>query len=98
MPQLERFVEGQYCMSMGMLWALSASLPYSYTHSENTSPSASSAKNPLLTSFQLLMKLVSEKQHHAWFQIRGNHKIFFLFLYKICFGNALEAPQQGTSN
>ena len=63
MPQLERFVEGQYSMSMGMLWALSASIPYSYTHSEkegdNSSPSSSAAKNPLLSSFHLLMKLVS---------------------------------------
>ena len=48
-------------MSMGMLWALSASLPSLYTHSDKEggdSPPVGAAKNPLLTSFQFLMKLV----------------------------------------
>ena len=60
-PELERFVEGTHCMSMGMLWSLSASIPYSYTHSEKESEeSPSGTKNPLLSSFQFLMKLVGD--------------------------------------
>jgi hypothetical protein len=50
-------------MTMGMLWLLTATLPYRYTHTEkDTDPSlhASTTKNPLLTSYQFLMKLVSK--------------------------------------
>lgn len=68
-PQLERFVEGKYCMSMGMLWALSASLPSLYTHSDKEggdSPPVGAAKNPLLTSFQFLMKLARLTRCQSW--------------------------------
>jgi len=59
---LERFTEGHHCMCMGALWMLTATLPPLYTHSEKEhtiSTSPSGTKNPLLTSYQYLMKLVS---------------------------------------
>lgn len=49
-------------MTMGMLWLLTATLPYKYTHSEqefDAGRRTSVSKNPLLTSYQFLMKLVS---------------------------------------
>lgn len=66
-PQLERIGEGTHCMSMGMLWALSASLPYIYTHSEKEGgESSTGTKNPLLTSFQFLMKLARLSRCQSW--------------------------------
>jgi hypothetical protein len=46
-------------MSMGLLWALSAVIPPSYTHSDQKEGEGTGTKNLLLTSFNLLMKLVS---------------------------------------
>ncbi|KAL3856227.1 hypothetical protein ACJMK2_011004 [Sinanodonta woodiana] len=69
-PLLERFVEGKHCMSMGMLWALSATIPYQYTHSAKEDAAqqdtSSGFKNPLLTSYHLLMKLAHLSGCQSW--------------------------------
>ncbi|KAL3856226.1 hypothetical protein ACJMK2_011003 [Sinanodonta woodiana] len=69
-PLLERFVEGKHCMSMGMLWALSATIPYQYTHSAKEDAAqqdtSSGFKNPLLTSYHLLMKLARLSGCQSW--------------------------------
>jgi hypothetical protein len=60
-PQLERFVEDKYVMSMGRLWMLTTVIPQSYTHNqeEKKEKAKPSEKNPLLNSYHLIMKLVS---------------------------------------
>ncbi|KAL4223790.1 hypothetical protein ACF0H5_017256 [Mactra antiquata] len=74
-PLLERFSEGTHCMTMGMLWLLSATLPHIYTHTEKEAESSSTdqqpketagTKNPLLTSYHLLMKLARLHQCQSW--------------------------------
>lgn len=62
-PQLERFVEDKYTMSMGMLWMLTTVIPQSYTHNpeEKKEKQKTSEKNPLLNSYHLIMKLVGVK-------------------------------------
>lgn len=71
-PLLERFVEGKYCMCMGMLWVLSTVLPQSYTstHTDNkeecSEASSSSTKNPLLTSYMIIMKLARLSKCQSW--------------------------------
>ena len=58
-PELKKFEQDKHCMSMGLLWALSAVIPHSYTHSDQKEGQETGTKNPLLTSFNLLMKQVS---------------------------------------
>lgn len=59
-PQLERFVEDKYVMSMGMLWMLTTVIPQSYTHNQaEEKKEKTSEKNPLLNSYHLIMRLVS---------------------------------------
>ncbi|XP_052801227.1 uncharacterized protein LOC128231966 [Mya arenaria] len=68
-PMLERFTEGQHCMTMGMVWMLTGSLPHMFTHTEekDTDPAAQAGtKNPLLTSFQFLMKLARLSRCQSW--------------------------------
>ncbi|XP_060074137.1 uncharacterized protein LOC132553874 [Ylistrum balloti] len=68
-PLLEKFVEGKYCMCMGMLWALSTVLPSSYTHTdkeEGSEAPSTSNKNPLLTSYMVMMKLARLSKCQSW--------------------------------
>ncbi|KAK3084924.1 hypothetical protein FSP39_021521 [Pinctada imbricata] len=68
-PQLEKFVEGKHCMSIGMVWVLSTVIPQCYTHSdgdEKPSDSTQGAKNPLLNSFNILMKLARLTRCQSW--------------------------------
>ncbi|KAJ8299459.1 hypothetical protein KUTeg_009872 [Tegillarca granosa] len=77
-PLLERFVEEKYCMSMGMLWALSAVIPPCYTHTDSKETEqqgeqqlqgqghSQGMKNPLLTSFNLIMKLARLTRCQSW--------------------------------
>ncbi|XP_041347657.1 uncharacterized protein LOC121367505 [Gigantopelta aegis] len=62
-PQLEGFVDGRYCLSMGMLWAMSATLPAAYTHGQT---SETPANNPLITSYHLIMKLARLSRCQSW--------------------------------
>jgi len=63
-PELKKFEQDKHCMSMGLLWALSAVIPPSYTHSDQKEGEGTGTKNLLLTSFNLLMKLVCNM---SWF-------------------------------
>lgn len=67
-PQLERFVEDKYTMSMGMLWMLTTVIPQSYTHNpeEKKEKQKSSEKNPLLNSYHLIMKLAQLTRCQSW--------------------------------
>ncbi|XP_045171511.2 uncharacterized protein LOC123533745 [Mercenaria mercenaria] len=68
-PMLDKFTEGKHCMTMGMLWMLTATLPYKYTHTEQEPDAGhrvSTTKNPLLTSYQFLMKLARLSRCQSW--------------------------------
>lgn len=64
-PELEKFEQDKHCMSMGMVWALSAVIPASYTHIDQKEEQ-SEFKNPLLTSFNLLMKIARLSRCQSW--------------------------------
>ena len=53
-------MEDKYTMSMGMLWMLTTVIPQSYTHNaeEKKEKQKTSEKNPLLNSYNIIMKLV----------------------------------------
>lgn len=69
-PQLERFVEDKYVMSMGLLWMLTTVIPQSYTHNqkekEKKDKQKSSEKNPLLNSFHLIRRLAQLTRCQSW--------------------------------
>nr|KAG5688482.1 hypothetical protein BaRGS_011920 [Batillaria attramentaria] len=60
-PQLENFICGQHCLSLGMAWALASVLPNCYTHIAQASQVPGSLspnqKNPLITSYHLLLSM-----------------------------------------
>jgi len=64
-PMLEKFRAGQHSMCMAMVWLLTASLPYGYTHAEKQSEQPGDTRNPLLTSYQHLMKMVAQLHHYT---------------------------------
>lgn len=75
-PELEKFEQDKYCMSMGMVWALSAVIPASYTtHGEQQKDNeATGIKNPLLTSFNLLMKLARISRCQSWTSLYNSNE------------------------
>ncbi|XP_050410341.1 uncharacterized protein LOC126824930 [Patella vulgata] len=62
-PQLEGFAEGRYLVTMGMLWVLSATIPTSFTR---TPTGETSSNNPLLNSYNLIMKLARLTRCQSW--------------------------------
>ena len=65
-PELEKFEQDKHCMSMGLLWALTAVIPPSYTHSDQKEGEGTGTTNPLLTSFNLFMKLARLNRCQSW--------------------------------
>lgn len=66
-PFLDKFRGENNMLTMGVLWVLSACLPYMYTHVEKEAEaSAKDTKNPLLTSYLFIMKLARLSRCQSW--------------------------------
>ncbi|KAK7469538.1 hypothetical protein BaRGS_00036444 [Batillaria attramentaria] len=69
-PQLENFICGQHCLSLGMAWALASVLPNCYTHIAQASQVPGSLspnqKNPLITSYHLLLSMNWLPRVQSW--------------------------------
>ncbi|PVD32798.1 hypothetical protein C0Q70_08244 [Pomacea canaliculata] len=65
-PQLENFISGQHCLSLGMAWVLSAVLPNSFTHTTPQPQTSGAQSNPMLTNFQLYVSLARLPRVQSW--------------------------------